>query len=87
MKFELKGYVERIKPAENLHQLVVRDSETKEKWVLYTGDNVSLSTLLICQKNKFLMRIRGWVRQDKDYVYFRISSYDVLDTRYVPVRF
>ena len=82
MRFECVGRVKAFQPAGRLFKLLFADSETKQTWAIYTDMGaVDFGLILDAQEQKFLCRVRGWQRQDKGKIFFRLQSFEVLDSR------
>ena len=82
MRFECLGYVKSFSPAGRLFKLLFADSETKQTWAIYCDlTAVDFGLVVEAQEKQFLCRIRGWQRQDKGRIFFRLQQFEILDSR------
>ena len=82
MRFECLGYAKSLLPAGKLFKLLFYDQETRQTWAIYTDmAAVDFSIVLDSIENRYLCKIKGWQRQDKGRIFFRLQSFEVLDSR------
>ena len=82
MRFECVGKIKSILPAGKLYKIILQDLETRQNWAIYADfSSINFAQVVEAQEEQFLARIRGWQRQDKGRIFFRLQSFEVLDSR------
>ena len=82
MRFECIGYAKSLLPAGKLFKLLFYDQETRQTWAIYCDlTAVDFGLVVEAQEKQFLCRIRGWQRQDKGRIFFRLQQFEILDSR------